>query len=180
MIIIINGALGIGKSEVSWALLKRFERGALLDGDYIGGAVQPFSIFNPADIAYVLRAIHHLAAFHKSNAYPNLVINYVFETPEQLQTLRSLLSELDEQIYAFRLTCANDEHARRIRRRARGTSIDADSLAWELERGPTLAALLAQAAEHGDLGQPVDTTGLNVDEVAAAIWKTLPENNAPR
>jgi len=31
MIVIINGPLGIGKTSVSWALLKRFERAVMLD-----------------------------------------------------------------------------------------------------------------------------------------------------
>lgn len=174
MIVIINGPLGIGKTEVSWALLERFERAAMLDGDYIGGAVRPFDIFNPADISYVLRAIHHLAAFHKANGYADLVINYVFETPGQLEELRGRLRELDETIYAFRLTCAAAEHARRIRGRAERLAIDLEEAAWELERGRALASILALAAERGDLGLEIDTTGLDAREVAAAIWERLP------
>src|SRR5512133_2808986 len=44
MIVIINGPLGVGKTSISWALLERFERAVMLDGDYLG-AVQPFEIY---------------------------------------------------------------------------------------------------------------------------------------
>ena len=36
MIIIINGSLGVGKTEISWELIERFDRAVMLDGDYLG------------------------------------------------------------------------------------------------------------------------------------------------
>jgi hypothetical protein len=67
MIIIISGPLGIGKTEVSWKLVGFFERGVMIDGDYIG-AVHPFEIYDPERIEYLYQTIRYLIAFHSSEA----------------------------------------------------------------------------------------------------------------
>jgi 2-phosphoglycerate kinase len=40
MIIIISGPLGVGKTEVAYTLIEKFDRAVMLDGDYLG-AVHP-------------------------------------------------------------------------------------------------------------------------------------------
>ncbi len=168
MIILINGPCGVGKTQVSWALVEHFDKGVMLDGDYVG-AVQPFEIYDDERIEYLYQTIRHLVAFHVEHGYANYVINYVFETPQSMARLRQLLSDLDDEIYAFRLTCAQDEMERRIRLR------NTDQVAWELERFKELSAIQAVNAARGDLGYVVDTTSLDVSRVADAIWQNIRE-----
>lgn len=170
MIIIINGPLGIGKTSVSWELLRCFERAAMLDGDYLG-AIQPFEIYDEARIAYLDQTFVHMSAWHKQHGYTNLVINYVFEQPEALAHLRALLQPLDGEIYAFRLTCSEAEMERRIRQRAGPENADSASVAWELQRFRELVTIQEEAALHGDLGRVVDTSTLSAVEVARQIKK---------
>lgn len=174
MIIIINGALGVGKTEVAWKLIEYFDRAILLDGDYLG-AVYPFEIYDGQRVDYLYQTIHHLVAFHVEHGYRNFVINYVFETPESLARLRQLLAELDDVTYAFRLTCGDEEMERRIRSR----SDDADRLKWESKRFRELTAIQNRNAERGDLGYPIDTTSLTIDEAADAIWRSIMQQTAP-
>jgi broad-specificity NMP kinase len=166
MIIIINGPLGVGKTQTSWELLPYFERGVMLDGDHIA-AVHPSKIYDDERIEHLYQTMRHLVAFHQTYDYYNFVINYVFETPETLARLRTLLSEYDHEIYAFRLTCAEAEIARRIRQRSR------TDIGWELRRFRELTGILEAAARRGDVGQPVDTTKLTIDEAADAIWRAI-------
>jgi GrpB-like predicted nucleotidyltransferase (UPF0157 family)/broad-specificity NMP kinase len=168
MIVIINGPLGVGKTEVSWKLLRMFGRAVMLDGDHVG-AVQPFEIYDEGRIAYLYRTLHHLIAFHVANGYRDFVVNYVFETPESLAHLRHLLSDLDDVIYVFRLTCTDDEMERRLR--ARGNQ----ELGWELKRFRELAAIMEAGADWGDLGYEIDTVGLTAEGVARAIWLDIHE-----
>lgn len=170
MIVIINGPLGIGKSETSWELLRLFERAIMLDGDYLG-AVQPFEIYDPGRVEYLYQTLHHVIAWHGEHGYRHFVVNYVFETPESLARLRHLLADLDDEIYAFRLTCAENEIESRIRQR----SNDPDRLAWELHRFRELAAIQDVSATRGDLGFVVDTTSLTAAQVARAIWDNIHE-----
>jgi len=102
--------------------------------------------------------------FHHQNGYENFVINYVFETPETLASLRERLVPIGDPVYVFRLVCDSAEHARRIR--ARG----GDGLSWQLARAKELTAIQNAAALRGDMGTPVDTTGLTPAQVADVIW----------
>ena len=174
MIIIINGPLGIGKTSVSWELLYHFERAAMLDGDYLG-AVQPFEIYNEERIAYLDQTFVHMAAWHKQHGYPDLVLNYVFEQPEALARLRLLLHPLDDEVYAFRLTCSDAEMEQRIRRRAGSSGVSDAFVGWELQRFRELVSIQEAAAQRGDLGFVVDTSALSAAQVAEYIWQNLRE-----
>jgi predicted kinase len=146
-----------------------FERAAMLDGDYLG-AVHPFDIYDEQRIAYLYQTIRLVAGQHYANGYPNLVINYVFEMPESLSDLHRLLAELDEKIYTFRLTCSDEEIARRIQAR----SGDPERVSWELQRFRELVAIQEANARRGDLGEVIDSTHLSARETARAIWERIP------
>ena len=62
MIILINGSLGAGKTEVAWKLIEKFDRAVMLDGDYLG-AVHPFEIYAEQRMAYLYDTICHVARF---------------------------------------------------------------------------------------------------------------------
>jgi GrpB-like predicted nucleotidyltransferase (UPF0157 family)/predicted kinase len=172
MIIIINGPCGIGKTSVAWELNARFDRAVMLDGDYVG-AVQPFEIYDDERVAYLFRTLRHLIVFHiEQGGYHDFVINYVFETPEQLAGLRHLLSDLDDVIYAYRLVASDETIEARIRKRE--LESDAD-LRWHLSRYKELVAIQEATAKRGDLGFVVDTTGLTAAEAADAIWRDIHE-----
>jgi len=164
MIVIINGPCGIGKTSVAWELIGAFDRAVMLDGDYIG-AVHPFEIYDKSRVVYLYQTLRHLVAFHSEQGnYHNFVIPYVFERPESLARLKAMLSEFDDAIYTFRLLASDDEIERRICAR----ESDPD---WHLARYKALVEIQEQAAARGDIGYPIDTTGLSVEEVAALIWK---------
>lgn len=170
MIVIINGALGIGKTEVSWKLIEHFDRAIMLDGDHLG-AVYPFEIGDEQRVDYLYATIAHLTAWHIAHDYHNFVVNYVFETPESLSKLRQMLSAYDDVTYAFRLTCSEAEMERRFQSR----SSDPDRLRWELNRFRELAAIQNENAKRGDLGYAIDTTALTIEQAAEAIWHIIRE-----
>jgi GrpB-like predicted nucleotidyltransferase (UPF0157 family)/predicted kinase len=173
MIIVINGPLGVGKTEVAWKLIEKFDQAVMLDGDYLG-AVRPFDLHDPQRVTYLYDTICHVARFHTEHGYRNLVVNYVFEKPESLAQLRRALNDIDDVTYAFRLTCSAEEIDRRIRSR----SDDPDRLAWELKRFRELQAIQDANARRGDLGFVIDTTRLSIEEVADAIWRNITEEVA--
>lgn len=162
MIVILNGSVGVGKTTVAWALNESFDRSVMLDGDYLG-AVHPFEIYDDARVAYLYKIITHLLEFHKAHGYTNFVINYVFESPASLAALVKGLSELDEAIHTFWLTCAEGEQRDRILKRR------TDGWRWELERFSELNAILEAASQRGDIGIKVDTTNLSVANIVRII-----------
>ncbi len=164
MILIINGSLGVGKTETSWELVGLFERAVMLDGDYIG-AVHPFEIHNSQRVDYLYRTISHLIQWHQQHGYNDFVVNYVFEKPESLARFKRMMLELSDVVYIFRLTCAEAEQEQRIRARGK------ENLAWELKRFRELNAIQQAAANQGDLGYPLDTTGQSAAQVAQKTWQ---------
>ncbi len=173
MIIIINGLLGVGKTEASWKLIEYFDRAIMLDGDYMVAAY-PFDIYDDNRADYLYETIAHNVDWHVAHDYHNFVVNYVFEKPESLAKLRHWLSAHDDVTYAFRLTCAPDEFERRIHAR----SADPERLQWESNRFRELTAIQEKNAQHGDLGVVIDTTDLSIDQVAEAIWRDITEEVA--
>ena len=173
MIVIINGPLGVGKTETSWKLIEYFDKAIMLDGDYIVAA-RPFEIYSDARIDYLYQTIAHNVEWHVAHGYHNFVVNYVFERPESLAKLRQSLSAYDDVTYAFRLTCATDEFERRIHTR----STDPDRLRWESNRFGELTAIQNENAQRGDLGFVIDTTHLSINEVAEVIWRNITEEVA--
>ncbi len=166
MILIINGPCGIGKTTVAWELVHRFERAVMLEGDSIG-AVHPFEIYDDDRIEHFYQTLRCLIAFHiERGTYHNFVIDYVFESPESLARLKSLLADFDDHIHTFRLLAAPVELEQRIRERG-------EDPAWHLRRAKELVAIQTRAARHGDVGIPVDTTGLSAAQVAGVIWQRV-------
>ncbi|MGC9394265.1 MAG: AAA family ATPase [Anaerolineae bacterium] len=169
MISIINGPCGIGKSTTAEHVTWKFDRAVFLDGDYIG-AVHPFEIYDDARIEHLYQTLRHLIAFHIEHGdYHNFVIPYVFEVPESLARLRTLLAELDDEIYAFRLVC----DAQVLEQRLRDSSRSPDEVAWHLNRAVELVHIQEAAARNGDLGHVVDTTARTPADVAGVIWSLV-------
>ena len=166
MIIIINGSLGVGKTSIAEQLLWKLDRVVHLDGDHIGD-VHPFEIYDNRRIDHLYRTLALLVGFHQQNGYNNFVINYVFESAGSLQALLDLLCPLDPSIHTFWLTCAEQEQARRIRKRG-----DND-MDWELNRFVELRNIQSKAAREGFIGLEVDTTALTPLEAAEKIWKDI-------
>lgn len=162
MIILINGSIGVGKTAVSWALLPLFERAVMLDGDYFA-AIHPFSIHEATDRHYVYRSIAEMVGFHVKNGYRNIIINYVFETADELESMCDLLRPTGLPIHAFLLRCDKDQQEKRIRQR------NNDQLEWELSRSAVLNEQLHKNAQKAQLGQALDTSLLSISEVARSI-----------
>jgi len=68
MIIFINGPLGVGKTEVAWKLIEKFDRAVMLDGDYLG-AVHPFEIDGEGRVTYLDGTMCHVARFHADHGW---------------------------------------------------------------------------------------------------------------
>jgi len=164
VVIIVNGSLGVGKTATSWALAKKFEKSAMLDGDYIG-AIFPRDYSDNNWTEYLYETLAYLISFHKQNDIKNFVINYVFETPESLLGLVNRLTDLDNNIKAFYLNCNEKEQKERIIKR------NNSQMTWELKRFLELNKILQASALKGDIGFSVDSSKKTVIEVAEEIWR---------
>jgi broad-specificity NMP kinase len=164
MIIVINGPLGIGKTETSWQLMQRFMRAVMLDGDCLT-AIHPFDHDNPSHLDYAYEVFGLLISFHRQKGIHDFVLHWVFESPASLQRLQAKLAPAGERLRIYRLVCTLQALEGRIHQR------NHPELSWELQRARELHGILEGAAQTGDVGYVVDTTHRSIAETAEAIWK---------
>ncbi len=162
MIIILNGSVGVGKTATSWELNTKFYKSVMLDGDYLG-AVHPFEIYDQERTNHLYQTFEHLIKFHQANGYHHAIINYVFETPQELSRLVDKLLPIDSEVHSFWLTCLPDEQEKRIWNR------NTDQIQWELNRFRELNQILENSALKGYIGTRMDTSGLSISEVVEQI-----------
>ncbi|MCK5399989.1 MAG: AAA family ATPase [Flavobacteriaceae bacterium] len=171
MIIILNGSIGIGKTSVSRKINERLDDSVMLEGDYLG-IVNPFEIYDENRIEYLYQTITHLIKFHKDNGYDNFVINYVFETNNDLQKLVHKLEILDEKISCYWLICTEEEQRKRI------LSRNNNQIEWELKRAIELNRILYNSSQIEFIGEKIGTDNMVLDEIAEIIiLKTLKKVN---
>ncbi|MEM1214926.1 MAG: AAA family ATPase [Bacteroidota bacterium] len=172
MIIILNGALGVGKTSVSWALNQLLEPSVMLDGDYLG-AVNPFDLHDPQRTAYLYRTVAHLIRFHQQHGFQYFIFNYVFEHAEALQQLYRELAPLALDTHSFLLECSPETQRQRISKR------NNQQVEWELTRGPELLKIMAKAQQNGFIGNTIATEGKTPTITAREILNTIQHTTGP-
>lgn len=166
MIVIINGPLGVGKSETSWRLLRRFSLAVMLDGDFIA-ALHPFDYYDQNHLDYAYETFAVLVAHHYRHGTEHIIINWVLESPEQLAKLQQRVHIAGVPIYTYRLYCDPEVISSRIRQR------NLPDLAFELRRSRELVDILEVAAQGGEFGVVIDTTRLSVEQTVDALWNDI-------
>ncbi len=170
-LIVLNGPLGVGKSETGWRLMELLAPAAMVDIDHTI-AVRPFDWRRAPDQSYAFASAALLARHHHEAGYRKIVVSWVFETFEQLERLRSDFDGIGP-MRVFRLTCSEEELQERIRRRGH------PEFEREIMRGTELHALLESTAAREDLGIAVETTGRSVEQVAHLILDAISHHAAP-
>ena len=165
MITIINGSIATGKTTTASELNERWEQSVMLDGDYLG-AVNPFEIYDKRRIEYLYETMAHLIAFHLKHGYEHFIINYVFESNEELDLLVDKLETLEQTIRCFWLVCSEEKQEERIIKR------NTNQVEWELVRAKELNKILFQADKNGFIGKQIQSDG-TVKEVAELITRLI-------
>lgn len=171
MIILINGAPGVGKTEVSRSLLACFDQAMMLDGGFICTAHPPEPM-RDGIAEYRYRTLQHLISFHMESGFTRFVVNDTFATSQSIRRLRQLLADVDDEIHTFRLTCSE---AALLRRWASLPPAEADQ---RMRRFRDVNEDQEQAARGADLGYRIDVSQLTWAQAADQVWQVLREEVA--
>lgn len=162
MIIILNGSIAVGKTTISWELSKKLKNSVMLDGDYLG-AVNPFKIYDPERICNLYSILEYLVKFYITKGYSNIIINYIFETPNQLSELTNRLRLINTNINAYWLTCSVEEQESRIKSRKRF------QYEMELDRFRKLNTIMIKSNSTGYIGKHVNISSLSTSEIVERL-----------
>ena len=165
-IAIINGTLGVGKTETSWEIMDLIQPAALIDIDYLY-AFKPKDYANAAQQTHVYEAVDLLINHHQKLNIQRFIINGVFETPVDLSRLWTLLNHTTRKINAYRLICEQDVIQQRIKNR--------NEPHWQthIGRSKQLANIQTASAKTGNIGENINTTILTLNEAAKMIIKDM-------
>ena len=112
-LIIINGAMGVGKTEISKSLYKKLNNSVWLDGDWCW-MMNPF-IPNEINRKMVIENINFLLKNFLEN--PNIeyvIFNWVIHLEEIYDLFLNELKEMEFDLKKFTLVCSEEELIKRV------------------------------------------------------------------
>ncbi len=165
-IAIINGTLGVGKTETSWEIMNMIQPAAVIDIDYLY-AFKPKDYADKSQRQHVYEAVALLLNHHQKLSIHRFIINGVFGTPANLAHLRSAIASVTDNVKAYRLVCHPAEVNKRIQNR--------NAPGWQehLERSAYMAAAQDANENRDEIGKQIDTTTRSIEETATAVIQDM-------
>jgi chloramphenicol 3-O-phosphotransferase len=141
VILLLNGAFGIGKTTVARALIARIPGSLLFDPEIIGILLQRSArLFGyPVEDFQDLRAWRRLTVFGLRLARlwsANIVVPMAFSNHAYLQEIRQAIENFEPQLYHFCLVAPTEVLHSRLKRRG----ADPEKQRWEYRRASECCA----------------------------------------
>jgi deoxyadenosine/deoxycytidine kinase len=149
LLIIINGTIGVGKTEISKCLASEIAGALSIEGDSLGFA-------SPKN-DHVLDAAIEFVSMHRKNGVRVLIFDMFFDDQEKLD---GFIGHAGIDCFIFYLSACEDELSSRIRKRGRQR---AESEILDSKR------LLQSQVRMKNRGLEIDTNGKSTKEITAEI-----------
>lgn len=134
-LIIINGAMGVGKTTVCRELLKNLPQCAFLDGDWCW-MMDPFIVNEETKKMVQDNIIHLLRSYLNCSVYKNVVFCWVLHQESILKELVTQLEDLHFSLYKITLFCSEQALLLRLEKDVAQGIRQQDVISRSLERLP--------------------------------------------
>jgi tRNA uridine 5-carbamoylmethylation protein Kti12 len=165
MILLLNGAFGIGKTTVARELLRRLNGSATFDPEWAGSALRLFSprVDDYQDLP-VWRRLTIVGVRAMRALHPMVIVPMAFTNLNYLEEIRRGVSRADPEVRHFCLVAPLHVVMDRLARRAKSPPS-----AWQLRRAEDCCAV------HGEppFAEQVSAAGREPGEIAADIVDRL-------
>ena len=162
-LIMIRGAIGVGKTAVSRILRDRLPRAVFLDGDWCWD-MSPFVVNDETKAMVMDNIIHLLNNFLACSAYENVIFCWVMHQQAIQDQVLAGLNLAGHRVHCFSLVCSEAALEARIR----------GDVARGLRDEGTLARSLPRLSLYRAMGgHIIETDGMTPEEVAARIQQDL-------
>lgn len=162
-LVLISGAMGVGKSAVCRELLRLLTPGVWLDGDWCWN-MNPFVVSEENKRMVLSNIAHLLRAYLDNSGYRYVVFCWVLDQPALFDAVLNPLRDLPFELHSFSLTCTEDALRERLERDVRDGIRDPGVIPRSLRRLPAYAALPTRK---------VDVTSLTSHEAACLIASSV-------
>ena len=162
-LLFINGTMGVGKSTLCRALLKKLDKCVYLDGDWCWN-MHPW-VVNEENKAMVLDNIAYLLnAYLRNSGYEYILFCWVMHQEEIVQDILKRLQAAPYTLHRFTLTCRPEV----LQARIKGDVQSGERSPAVLERS------LERMKEYGQMHtQFIDTSGLSPEQTAQIICRKV-------
>ncbi|HEX6095010.1 MAG TPA: AAA family ATPase [Thermoanaerobaculia bacterium] len=170
MILLLNGAFGIGKTTVARLLVARLPRACLFDPEIIGIALQRSARLagRTVDDFQDLRSWRKLTitGLRLARAFrPNVVVPMAFSNPAYLDEIRLGIARFERRVFHFCLVAPVEVVHERLSRR----TLDPEDAAWQHRR----ASECCRAHTSEEFATHVTAAGRLPDEIAAELERAV-------
>lgn len=170
MILLINGAFGVGKSTVAQILWRRIPGSRLYNPEWTGSVLMriPFYRFRGAgtddfqDIVLWRRSVVYGTKMVRLFSGGTVIVPMAFSRRDYLDEIVDGLRELDREVRIFCLKAGMPTIIKRLEQRGGETG-------WPISK----ARECVEAHEDEHFGEPVATEGVSADKVAHEILRRL-------
>ncbi len=166
MILLLNGAFGIGKTTVARSLVARMPRSVLFDPELLGIAFQRLArlagrkVDDFQDLRVWRRAT--IVALHVARrVWPNVIVPMAFSNAAYLEEIRVGIGRFEPRLFHFCLTAPVEVVHERLR--CRGAE------EWAYRR----ASECCRAHERSEFAVHVATAGRDPEDIASEILRAV-------
>lgn len=165
MILLLNGAFGIGKTTVARELVARLPRAVLYDPELIGIALQRVTRVDDFQDLRSWRRLTVIALRATRIFRPNIVVPMAFSNVDYLQEIVSGIARFEPRIFHYCLVAPVDVVHQRLTSRGE----DAERSAWSYRR----ASECCVAHEREEFATRVNTVGRSPKDIAEELARAV-------
>jgi len=134
-LLVVNGAMGVGKTTTCRLLMDRLQPCAWLDGDWCW-TMNPFVVSEPNRAMVLDNIAHVLRSFLANAGFSTVIFSWVIQTDDIFRAVASRLADCEFRLTRITLTCSEAVLRARLERDVAAGLREADVIPRSLERLP--------------------------------------------
>lgn len=163
MIVLLNGAFGVGKTSAARALVKRLPRSVLFDPELIGIALQRVTRVDDFQDLRLWRRLTIFGLRVTRLIWPNVVVPMAFSNTAYLDEIRTAISRFEPHVHHFCLVAPVAIVHERLRRRG----ADPAKNEWDFRR----ASECCRVHDREEFATQIAAADRDPDAIAEELYR---------